>query len=158
MGRASTVTVSVGTLLVVAAALGGDALQAGVRAASALLLVAVTFRTLRRDRSIAREPWVFLAAGGVLALVSAVTRVLHGVLINETNPFPSVAEAPGYLGYVFIILSARSFWRHRARRSDVEAALDGLLVDARPMYIEPDVYRGIDSEETSQTGSGSGSG
>jgi hypothetical protein len=26
------------------------------------------------------------------------------------------------------------------------------------MYIEPDVYRGVDSEETSQTVSGSGSG
>lgn len=69
-------------------------------------------------------------AGGILALISAVARLAHGIAIDDTNPFPSWGEPPGYIGYLFIIAAARSFWNHRTRQGDIEAALDGLLVSA----------------------------
>ena len=83
----------------------------------------------------ARAPWALIAAGGVLALVSALVRVIHGVAIDEPNPFPSFAEIPGYIGYLFVIAAARSFWNHRSRRGDVEAGLDGFLVSSATAVV-----------------------
>ncbi|MEZ5247389.1 MAG: EAL domain-containing protein [Acidimicrobiales bacterium] len=39
------------------------------------------------------------------------------------------------VGYVFIILAARSFWNHRAKRRDIDSALDGLLVAAAASVV-----------------------
>jgi diguanylate cyclase (GGDEF)-like protein/PAS domain S-box-containing protein len=83
----------------------------------------------------ARAPWLLIASGGILALVSAIVRLLHGAAIDETNPFPSYGEIPGYLGYLFVIAAARSFWNHRSRRSDMEAALDGFIVSSATAVV-----------------------
>lgn len=128
MGRASNLIVAAGALFIALAAIAGDGAQTAARACAAVLLVAVTFVTLRRRPDMARAPWVLLASGGVLALVSAVVRLVHGLAINDTSPFPSYAEIPGYAGYLFTIAAARSFWNHRARQRDTEAALDGFLI------------------------------
>ena len=135
MGRAWKVTISVGCAAALTAAVVGDAAQAGVRGLAALFLVAATVYRLRRDGEVSRAPWMLIAAGGVLALVSALTRLIHGFAIDETNPFPSIAELPGFVGYTFVIAAARSFWTHRSERKDTESALDGLLVAAAAAVV-----------------------
>ncbi len=143
MERAWWLTLSTGVFAVVAAAVLGDVAQSAVRAGSAIVLVAVVAVQLRRRPEITRAPWALLATGGVLALVSAITRLTHGIIINEPNPFPSPAEAPGYLGYVFVIAAARSFWKHRSLGRDIAAALDGLLIAAAAAVV---VFSAILSE------------
>jgi len=135
MGRAWWLTLSTGVLAVLGGAMLGDIAQSAVRAGSAIVLVVAVKVQLRRRPEITRAPWTLLAFGGILALVSAVTRLIHGVIIDESNPFPSPAEAPGYLGYVFIIAAARSFWKHRSLSRDTAAALDGLLIAAAAAVV-----------------------
>ena len=128
MGSAWRITAALGLVLVSVAAVLGDGPQSAVRALAAIFLIATVTVQLRRRPEINRAPWVLLATGGSLALASALTRLIHGLAIDEAGPFPSIAEVPGYLGYAFVIAAARSFWRHRTTRSDAAAALDGLLV------------------------------
>ncbi|MEM9466935.1 MAG: EAL domain-containing protein [Actinomycetota bacterium] len=128
MGSAWRITAASGLILVSVAAVLGDGAQSAVRALEAIFLIATTVIQLRRRPDIAPAPWVLLAIGGLLALASAATRLIHGLVIDEASPFPSFAEFPGYVGYMFVIAAARSFWRHRTTRSDVAAALDGFLV------------------------------
>ncbi len=127
--------VALGCVMVALAALLGESAEIAVRGLGALVLLgSISFR-LRRDRRIARAPWLFIGAAGVLALVSAFVRLAHGAAIGQDNPFPSYAEIPGYAGYLMIVLSAHSFWAHRSSRRDVEATLDGMLVAAAAAVV-----------------------
>ncbi|MEM7141113.1 MAG: EAL domain-containing protein [Actinomycetota bacterium] len=135
MGKAWTRTLALGAIAVaVATALGATALVV-VRALAGVYLVATFSSRLRRDESLQRGPWLLILVGGCLALASAITRVIHGVVIDVEGPFPSPAEVPGLIGYVFIILSARSFWNHRSRRRDADSALDGFLIGAAAAVV-----------------------
>ncbi|MEM8705164.1 MAG: EAL domain-containing protein [Actinomycetota bacterium] len=97
-------------------------------------LVAIGYR-LRTDKTIAKGPWLWLLAGGTLALVSAVVRIAHGAAIDAEAPFPSWAEIPGLVGYACFPMAARSFWHHRSSRNDMDSALDGFLVGAASAII-----------------------
>jgi diguanylate cyclase (GGDEF)-like protein/PAS domain S-box-containing protein len=125
----------IGLALVVAASFVGDSALVAVRALAGTYLLGTYASRLKRDKSISRGPWLWILAGGTLALVSATTRLIHGLIVGEDGPFPSPAEAPGMIGYVFIILAARSFWNHRSRRRDADTALDGLLVAAAAAVV-----------------------
>lgn len=135
MGKAWTTTVAIGLACVAMATIvGGSALVAARAIAGVLLLITYT-RRIRSDDSLQRGPWLLILIGGALALLSALTRLIHGLLMDVDGPFPSPAEVPGMIGYVFIILSARSFWNHRAKRRDIDSALDGLLVAAAASVV-----------------------
>ncbi len=128
-------TIVFGSTVVAMAAVLGDSAEVAVRGGAAVLLLASIAIRLHRDNRIARGPWLFLAAAGVLALSSSLVRLAHGAAIGQENPFPSYGEIPGYAGYVMIMLSARSFLRHRSNRRDLESALDGILVTAASAVV-----------------------
>ena len=135
MGKAWKATVALGLAGVAAAAFVDQSALVIVRAVAGMFLLGTYASRLRRDRSIARGPWLLILAGGSLALVSATTRLVHGLIVDVEGPFPSPAEVPGMIGYVFIILAARSFWNHRSRGRDIDSALDGLLVAAAAAVV-----------------------
>jgi diguanylate cyclase (GGDEF)-like protein/PAS domain S-box-containing protein len=123
-------------------ALGGGAsltfasllLPAGTRTA-VRLVIAVAFLAsilieLHRRPSIGRRPWGYVAAGGVVALLSALVRFGHSVIANVDYPYPSPADVLAYASYGLIIVGASSFWRHRTRRADPDALVDALIVAA----------------------------
>jgi len=128
MGSAWRTTATLGLFMVGVAAFAGEGAQSAARAFAALLLILTVVHQVRTRPHLVATPWVLIATGGGLALVSALARLAHGLVIDESSPFPSYAEVPGYLGYVFVIASARSFWNHRSPRRDPAAALDGVLV------------------------------
>ncbi|MGB1631461.1 MAG: hypothetical protein ACPHIC_11040, partial [Acidimicrobiales bacterium] len=128
MGSAWRTTATLGLFMVGVAAFAGEGAQSAARALAALLLILTVAHQARTRPHLVATPWVLIATGGGLALVSALARLAHGLVIDESSPFPSYAEVPGYLGYVFVIASARSFWNHRSSRRDPAAALDGVLV------------------------------
>ncbi|MEQ8839978.1 MAG: EAL domain-containing protein [Acidimicrobiales bacterium] len=135
MGKAWTTTVAVGLAGVAVATLAGDAALVVVRALAGVYLLLTYARHLRRDNSLQRGPWLLILAGGSLALVSALTRLIHGLISDVDGPYPSPAEVPGMIGYICIILAARSFWNHRSKRRDADSALDGLLVAAAASVV-----------------------
>ncbi len=116
-------------------ALLGESALGAARGLAAVFLLATLARRLQTDHTIARRPWVLILIGGSLTLISAITRLIDGILSGVEAPFPSVAEIPGLIGYVFIVLAARSFWHHRAGHSDIESALDGFLVAAAAAVV-----------------------
>jgi len=128
MGRASFLTLTLGALIVAVAAFLGDGPLVAVRVIGALYLVVTVFVGLRHRPEAGRTPWSLIAGGTVLILLSGLTRIVHGGIVGEENPFPSFAEIPGFLGYVLLIGASRSLWNRRTRRRDIEAALDGLLL------------------------------
>jgi len=128
MGRASLLTITIGAVFVAAGALAGPGPLVAVRIGTVIVLIVTVFMGLRRRPEVGRAPWSLIAGGTVLVLVSALTRMIHGAVIGQDNPFPSLAEIPGFLGYVCLIASCRSLWNRRTRSRDVEAALDGLLL------------------------------
>lgn len=125
----------IGLALVAVATVLGESALVAARALAGIYLLGTYTRRLRSDRSITREPWLLLLIGGLLALISGVTRLIHGMIVDVDGPFPSPAEVPGMIGYGFIILSARSFWNHRSHRRDVDSALDGLLLAAAASVV-----------------------
>jgi hypothetical protein len=114
--------------MVIAAAALGESAQGVVRALGATTLISLTLWRLHRDPDITRGPWLWIVSGGLLALTSAVVRVAYSAITQQESPFPSPAEIPGYASYVLIIVAARSFSRHRSRRREAEAGLDGFIV------------------------------
>lgn len=130
--------VALASLLIVVLVAGAGFGELGLllaRLTSAVVfLLAVAYR-LRTDPSVARAPWLWILTAGSLILVSATTRMVHGAAVNVEAPFPSWAEIPGLAGYACFPMAARSFWRHRSRRNDIESALDGLLVGAAVAVI-----------------------
>lgn len=128
MRKAWAITIFVGLALVGVAALAGGPAQVAVRALSAVAFIVAIVVRLRQDQKIERGPWLYLGAGGVMALASAITRIAHGAAIGEENPFPSYGEIPGYAGYLMLILAANTWWTLRTNRRDTEATLDGILV------------------------------
>jgi len=135
MGKAWTITVAVGLACVLGATLAGDAALVAVRALAGAYLLITYSIYLRRNPALQRGPWMLILIGGSLALISALTRLIHGLAAGVDGPFPSPAEVPGIIGYVFIILAARSFWNHRAKHRDLDSALDGLLVAAAASVV-----------------------
>ncbi|GEM_PF-489897 len=135
MGKAWQTTIVVGCVAVSAAALMGESALIAVRAVGGAYFLTVLAIQLRRRPQIARGPWLWILAGGTLVLVSALVRLVHGLSIGEPNPFPSPAEIPAFLGYACFIAAARSFWSHRSRQRDIEAALDGFLVTAATAVV-----------------------
>jgi len=113
----------------------GESALIAVRAVGGAYFLTVLAIQLRRRPQIARGPWLWILAGGTLVLVSALVRLVHGLSIGEPNPFPSPAEIPAFLGYACFIAAARSFWSHRSRQRDIEAALDGFLVTAATAVV-----------------------
>ncbi len=135
MRSAWKLTIALGCAIVALAAVLGESAEVAVRGLGAVLLIGSILFRLERDDRIARTPWLFIGAAGVLALMSAVVRLAHGAAIGQDNPFPSYGEIPGYAGYLMIVLSAHSFWAHRSSRRDVEATLDGMLVAAAAAVV-----------------------
>jgi diguanylate cyclase (GGDEF)-like protein/PAS domain S-box-containing protein len=135
MGKAWTATVAVGLACIIAATFAGDTALVAARAVAGVFLLTIYSVRLRRDETLQKGPWRLILAGGSLVLLSALTRLVHGLAVNVDGPFPSPAEIPGMVGYVFIILAARSFWNHRAKRRDIDSALDGLLVAAAASVV-----------------------
>ncbi len=135
MRKAWSATLALGCVVILLSALLGQAALGAARGLAATFLLAMVARRLRANATIARPPWLLLLAGGALALVSAVTRLIDESISGVESAFPSVAEAPGLVGYLFIVLAARSFWNHRAGHSDIESALDGFLVASAAAVI-----------------------
>ena len=135
MSRAWAWVAILGLASIAAGSALGDGAQARIRVLAAVSLVVATIWRLRRDPEMTRAPWVWLAAGGALALVSAFTRIIYLAVIGEDSAFPTPGEIPGYISYLLIITAARSFWKHRTRQTDPEAALDGFLVAAAAAVV-----------------------
>lgn len=99
----------------------------------ASMLVVVSATRIRSFRPEDRPPWRTLAIGVSLLIVSGVARTVDGVLSETVEPFPSIADIPGALGYVGIIATMRLFISahgHRHPRWRREAAIDGVIVGA----------------------------
>ncbi len=126
---------ALGTILVFLTLPLGVAGLAPVRGLTGITFVGCILWRVRRDPDINRGPWLWIAFGGVLALVSAVVRLGSSLLGDGGTPFPSLAEIPGYLSYLSIINSSRSFWKHRSHRRDLEAGLDGFIVAAATAVV-----------------------
>ena len=68
----------------------------------AAITLAIAGRMIHRN-STSPTPWLLAEAGGVLLLLSLVTRGVHGAIVNEPFPFPSPADGLALLGYLFLI-------------------------------------------------------
>lgn len=101
--------------------------QVGVRFAFGLLFLGLIPFQLRRDSRLPSRPWLLLATGGGLILVSAVVRMIDGMIRGIDQPVPSIAEVPGLAGYASLLLSLWAFRIHRSPRRDGEAAIDALM-------------------------------
>jgi diguanylate cyclase (GGDEF)-like protein/PAS domain S-box-containing protein len=90
--------------------------------------VAVIVRALRTNRSLAHGPWRVLLVSGVLALVHAIVRLVHGAIVDEVYPSPSPADLVGYAAYALMILGAVWMVRLRTLERRREASTDAAIV------------------------------
>ena len=119
--------VALSALAVGAVALPGLARQGARLIIVVSLIVSIVVR-LRSSPSIARPPWVLIALGASVALISAVVRAIHSSVAGVDYVYPSPADLLAYGAYILTLLGARSFWRHRTRRSDRDSVMDAAIV------------------------------
>jgi diguanylate cyclase (GGDEF)-like protein/PAS domain S-box-containing protein len=93
-------------------------------------MTAAWIRLPQLDRKV-RLPWIALLIGIGSLFASVLARGIHGAATAQDAPFPSPADAGGYVGYIGIISCVWLFNRshgHRHPRWRKEAAIDGLIV------------------------------
>jgi len=94
--------------------------------------VYVIVHTLRQTPDLARGPWRLIMVGGVFALLHAVARLVHAVLVDEAYPFPSPVEPLAFAAYGFMIAGALRMVRlrtlERRREDSTDAAIVALTV------------------------------
>ena len=115
--------------------------QAGVaRLIVVVGFVAILVRTMRINRSIATGPWRLLLVGGVLALVQAIARGIHGGVVDQEYPFPSVADAIGLAAYAVMMAGGVSMVRVRTRERRRENSTDAMIFAAVTGMITLNVF------------------
>jgi diguanylate cyclase (GGDEF)-like protein/PAS domain S-box-containing protein len=93
-------------------------------------IAAAWIRLPQLDRKV-RRPWIALLIGIGSLFASVLARGIHGAIASQEAPFPSPADAGGYVGYIGIISCVWLFIRahgHRHPRWRREAAIDGVIV------------------------------
>ncbi|MEM7285055.1 MAG: EAL domain-containing protein [Actinomycetota bacterium] len=115
--------------------------QAGVaRLIVVVGFVAILVRTMRINRSIATGPWRLLLVGGVLALVQSIARVVHGGIVDQEYPFPSVADVIGLAAYAVMMAGGISMVRVRTRERRRENSTDAMIFAAVTGMITLNVF------------------
>ncbi|MFQ5557067.1 MAG: putative bifunctional diguanylate cyclase/phosphodiesterase [Acidimicrobiales bacterium] len=105
-----------------------DSARPFIRIVIVIALALTITRELRRRPEIERRPWMLIAAAALTALLSALVRFGHGLIIGVDYAYPSPADLLAYCAYVLTILAARSFWVRRTRQADADSMLDALIV------------------------------
>ena len=115
--------------------------QAGVaRLIVVLGFVAILVHTMRTNRSIATGPWRLLLIGGVLALAQSIVRVVHGGIVDQEYPFPSVADVIGLAAYAVMMAGGVSMVRVRTRERRRENSTDAMIFAAVTGMITLNVF------------------
>ena len=117
-----------GCLIAILGVVLGDPARSFARAIVAIGFGYVGVRTLRRSDKLLPLPWLLIILGGLIALVSAVVRLVHGSLVDEQYPFPSPADSFVVVAYIFFVLGTMSLVRARTVERSPEDVVDALLV------------------------------
>ncbi|MCP4083949.1 MAG: PAS domain S-box protein, partial [Actinomycetia bacterium] len=134
-----------GAVMSVGAVPLSPSIRAGVRFIVAAAFLTAVLVQLKRRPDIGRKPWGLTAAGGFVALLSALVRVGHGLVVGVNYPYPSPADLLAYLSYALFIAGAGALWRSRTRRNDPEALLDAFIVASAAAVL---IFSSILSEYT----------
>jgi len=92
--------------------------------------VGATYVGMRTWQPSHRAPWFLFMTSGSCLLLSGVVRAVHGAMTGETNPFPSPADIPFFLGYLALIAGVILLIRERRTAIDTEHLIDSLIVVA----------------------------
>ena len=98
-------------------------------APATLLFIGAVIYRLKRDRAVAREPWVLLAVGAFIGLIASVNYTLG-----------SINDLVSYASYIMLMLGTRSLQRRRNVERDWDGALDALLVASAAAVL---IFAGI---------------
>jgi len=85
---------------------------------------------LRGRPSRATWPWRLMLIGGVVAVLSAVVRLIHGAVVDVAYPYPSPADLLAYAFYLLLIAGGVAFVRARTIERHRSDLVDSLVVAA----------------------------
>jgi diguanylate cyclase (GGDEF)-like protein/PAS domain S-box-containing protein len=100
------------------------------RAVVAVALLAIGARRLRGVPSRTGRPWRIILTGGAVVLVSALVRLIHGLMIGVDYAYPSPADVLAYTAYGLMIAGAVSFVRVRTTERYRSDLVDSVVVAA----------------------------
>ncbi len=89
--------------------------------------VLVAARRTRALPSGIRGPAVLVVLAGAASLTGAIVRAVHGLIIDQDYPFPSVADAFSLLATVLFLVTIITIVRRRVGRITADLALDAII-------------------------------
>lgn len=119
--------VAAGVLVAGVIAVGGDVVAPFARAGAAVTFLVVGSSMVRAHPGRASRPWAIMIVGAMLAFLSAVVRLVHGLQIGEEYAYPSPADVLAYGAYACLFLAGMSFVRSRSIERQLHNTVDSTI-------------------------------
>ncbi len=117
-------------ILIGLAAVAGPPYRPVARVVVSIGLLVLGGLHLRGRSSRATWPWRLMLIGGVVAVMSAIVRLVHGAIKDVAYPYPSPADLLAYAFYLLLIAGGIAFVRARSIERHRSDLVDSLVVAA----------------------------